>query len=194
MIFYFTLDWLIKVPTFWKNIAFLLSNAVNGNINATAKSLQSRPTVCDPRDGSPPGSPVHGILQARVLEWVAIPFSIAWKWKVKVKSLSLVRLLATPWTEAHQAPPSMGLSRQEYWSGLPFPSPMQESEKWKWSRSVMSNSSWPHGLQPNRLLRPWDFPGKSTGVGCHHLLWGTLIGAYKRHLNKIDCNLYKPNT
>ena len=69
-----------------------------------------------------------------------------------------------------QAPPSLGFSRQEHWSGLPFPSPMQESEKWKWSRSVMSDSSRPRGLQPTRLLRPWDFPGKSTGVGCHCLL------------------------
>ena len=68
------------------------------------------------------------------------------------------------------ATPSLGFSRQEHWSGLPFPSPMQESEKWKWSRSVMSDSSQPHGLQPTRLLRPWDFPGKSTGVGCHCLL------------------------
>ena len=88
---------------------------------AAAKLLQSCPTLCDPRDGSPPGSPVPGILQARTLEWVAISFSNAWKWKVKVKSLSRVRLLATPWTAAHQAPPSMGLSRQEYCSGLPLP-------------------------------------------------------------------------
>ena len=71
---------------------------------------------------------------------------------------------------AYQAPPSLGFSRQEYWSGMPFPSPMHESEKWKWSRSVVSNSSRPHRLQPTRLLRPWDFPGKSTGVGCHCLL------------------------
>ena len=89
---------------------------------ATAKSLQSCLTLCDPRDGSPPGSPIPGILQARMLEWVAIAFSNAW------------------------------------------------SEKWKWSHSVVSNSSQPHGLQPTRLLRPWDFPGKSTGVGCHCLL------------------------
>ena len=68
-------------------------------------------------DGSPPGSPVPGILQARILEWVAISFSNAWKWKVKVKSLSHVQLLATPWTAAYQAPPSMGFSRQEFWSG-----------------------------------------------------------------------------
>ena len=85
-----------------------------------AKSLQSCPTLCDPIDGSPPGSPVPGILQARTLEWVAIVFSNTWKWKVKVKSLSPIWLLATPWTAAHQAPPSMGFSRQEYWSGLPL--------------------------------------------------------------------------
>ena len=91
---------------------------------AAAKSLQSCPTLCNPTDGSPPGSPVPGVLQARTLEWVAISFSNAWKWKVKVKSLSRVRLLATPWTAAHQAPPSMGFSRQECWSGLPLPSPL----------------------------------------------------------------------
>ena len=90
---------------------------------ATAKSLQSCPTQCDPIDGSPPGSPVPGILQARTPEWVAISFSIAWKWKVKVKLLSRARLLATPWTAACQDHPSMGSSRQEYWSGVPLPSP-----------------------------------------------------------------------
>ena len=83
---------------------------------------------------------------------------------------SRVRLCVTPETAAHQAPPSLGFSRQEHWSGLPSPSPMQESEKWKWGRSVVSDSSGPHGLQPTSLLRPWDFPGKSTGVGCHCLL------------------------
>ena len=85
---------------------------------ANAKSLQSCPTLCNPMDGSPPGSAIPGILQARTLEWVAISFSNAWKWKVKVKSLSHVRLFATPWTAAYQAPRSMGFSRQEYWSGL----------------------------------------------------------------------------
>ena len=90
---------------------------------AAAKSLQSCPTLCNPIDGSPPGSPVPGMLQARTLEWVAISFSNAWKWKVKVKSLSRVRLFATPWTAAYQVPPSMGFSRQEYWSGVPLPSP-----------------------------------------------------------------------
>ena len=86
---------------------------------AAAKLLQSCLTLCDPRDRSPPGSAVPGILQARTLEWVAISFSNAWKWKVKVKSLSHVRLLVTPWTAAYQAPPSMGFSRQEYWSRVP---------------------------------------------------------------------------
>ena len=90
---------------------------------AAAKSLQLCPTLCDPIDGSPPDSPVPGILQARILEWVAISFSNAWKWKVKVKLLSCSRLLATPWTGAYQAPLSMGFSRQEYWSGVPLPSP-----------------------------------------------------------------------
>ena len=86
---------------------------------AAAKSLQSCPTLCNPIDGSPPGSLV------------------------------------------------LGFSRQEHWSGLPFPSPMHESEKWKWCHSVVSDPQRCHGLQPSRLLRPWDFPGKSTGVGCH---------------------------
>ena len=86
---------------------------------AAAKSLQSCPTLCDPVDGSPPGSPVPGILQARTLGWVAISFSNAWKWKAKVKSLSRVWLLATLWTAAYQAPLPIGFSRQENWSGVP---------------------------------------------------------------------------
>ena len=90
---------------------------------AAAKSFQSCPTLCDPIDGSPPGSPVPGSLQTRTLEWVAISSSSAGKGKVKVKLLSRVRLFATPWTAAHQAPPPMGFSRQEYWSGVPLPSP-----------------------------------------------------------------------
>ena len=90
---------------------------------AAAKSLQSCPTLCDPIDGSPPGSPIPGILQERTLEWVAISFSNAWKWKVKVTLLSRAQLLVTPWTGAHQAPPPMGFSRQEYRSGVPLPSP-----------------------------------------------------------------------
>ena len=92
---------------------------------AAAKSLQSRPTLCDPIAGSPPGSPIPGSLQARTLEWVAISFSNAWKWRAKVKLLCRAQLLATPWTAAHQAPPSMGFSRQEYWSEVPLPSPKE---------------------------------------------------------------------
>ena len=92
-------------------------------------------------------------------------------WRLLLLSrFSRVRLCETPETAAHQAPLSLGFSRQEHWNGLPHPSPMHESEKWKWSRSVVSDSSRPHGLQPTRLLRPWDLPGKSTGVGCHCLL------------------------
>ena len=121
-------------------LSMLFSSLVSPLSAAAAKSLQLCPTLCHPIDGSPPGSSVPGILQARTLEWVAISFSNAWKWKVKGKLLSRVRLFATPWTAAHQAPPSLGFSRQEHWSGLPFPSPMHESEKWNESHSVVSNS------------------------------------------------------
>ena len=103
-----------------------LADSSWGHVNKhllTANSLQSCLTLFDPIDGSPPGSTVPGILQARTLEWVAISFSNAWKWKVKVKSLSRIRPSGTPWTAAYQAPPSMGFSRQEYWSGVPLPSP-----------------------------------------------------------------------
>ena len=113
-----------KAKSWW----MILSKCRTSYGHAAAKSLQLCPTLCDPADGSPPGSPVPGILQARTLEWVAISSSSAWKWKVKVKSLSHVRLLATPWTAAHQAPPSMGFSRQEYWSGVPLPSPEKARE------------------------------------------------------------------
>ena len=112
-------EWAHNFPTFCSSFSSLLFNCAAA---AAAKSLQLCPTLCDPIDGSPPGTPVPGILQARTLEWVAISFSNAWKWKVKVKSFSRVWLLATPWTAAYQAPLSM------------------------------------------------DFPGRSTGVGCHCLL------------------------
>ena len=111
------LEW---VATSFPNLSLSLSLFI---YIYAAKLLQSGPTLCDPVDGSPPGSPVPGILQARTREWVAISFSNAWKWKVKVKTLSHVRLSATPWTAAYQAPPSMGYSRQECWSGVPLPSP-----------------------------------------------------------------------
>ena len=109
---------------------------------AATTSRQSCLTLCDPIDGSPPGSSVPGILQATTLEWVAISFCNAWKWKVKVKSLSRVRLLVTPWTAAYQAPPSMGFSRQEYWSGVPSPSPRVFS-----STTVRKHQSF--GAQPS---------------------------------------------
>ena len=106
---------------------------------AAAKSLQSCPTLCDPIDGSPPGSPF------------------------------------------------LGFSRQEHWSGLPFPSPMHEREKWKWSCSVVSDSQRPYGLQPTRLLHPWDFPGKSTGVGCQCLYWNYFAKSHLIILVNIYC-------
>ena len=112
--------------TTWKRIQN--NDSAAAAAAAAAKSLQSCLTLCDPILGGPPGSPIAGILQARTLEWVAISFSNAWTWKVKVKSLSHVRLLATPWTAAHQAPPSMGFSRQEYWNGVPLPSPWEGLE------------------------------------------------------------------
>ena len=99
---------------------------------------------------------------------------------------------------AHQAPLSLGFSRQEHWSGLPFPSPMHESEKWKWSRSVVSDSLRPHGLQPTRLPCPWDFPGRSTGVGCHCLLrqepeCHTIFDSSSTHSIMVRLYLLKPH-
>ena len=113
------------------------------------------PTLCDPIDGSPPGSPVPGILQTRTLEWVAVSFSNAWKWKVKVKSLNHARLLVTPWTAAYQAPPSMGFSRQQYWSGVPLPSP-----KFIVRHIYLVSFLWPdpRGLQDfSSLTRDWTW-------------------------------------
>ena len=109
-----------------------------GDAAAAAKSLQSCPILCDPKDGSPPGPPpIPGILQARTLEWVAMSFSRAWKWKVKVKSLSRVRLLATPRTAAYQAPLFMGFVRQEYWSGVPLPI-LKEEERTNFFSTFLS--------------------------------------------------------
>ena len=119
-------------------------------VAAAAKSLQLCPTLCDPIDGSPPGSAIPGILQARTLEWVAISFSNAWKWNVKVKSLSHVRLLVTPWTPAYQAPLSMGFSRQEYWSGVPLLSSLKAP---KAARQMANSSAHP---PPQELLLVWD--------------------------------------
>ena len=107
-----------------------------------------------------------------------------WLGMLLLSRFSRVRLCATSQMAAHQAPPSLGFSRLKHWSGLPLPSPMHETEKWKWSRSVVSNSSQPHGLQPTRLHHPWDFPGKSTGVGCHCLLHWLGIAEAQCHLHK----------
>ena len=128
-----------------------------------SKSLQSCPTLCDPIDRSPPGSPVPGILQARTLEWVAISFSSAWKWKGKVKSLSCVWLLATPRTTAHQALPSGGFSRQEYWSGVPLP----------------SLTKGPNSLQFHRSWGRWE--------SCRKKVW-----SYQRLVYKVDRKMPTP--
>ena len=126
----------------WRTLWEVLAAAT-----AAAKSLQLCLTLCDPIDSSPPGSPVPGILQARALDWVAISFSNAGKWKVKVKSLSRVQPPATPWTAAYQAP-SMGFSRQEYWSGVPLPSPYQGSNLYPllWKHRVLTSG--PPGKSP----------------------------------------------
>ena len=133
---------------------------------AAAKSLQSCPTLCDPIDSSPPGYPVPGILQARTLEWVAISFSNAWKWKVKVKLLSRVWLLATPWTAAYQTPLSMGFSRQEYWSGVLLPSPTGE-----WQGKPNQGNMYPSHTHPTLPTPPplsssqgieWNWPHLAT--------------------------------
>ena len=121
LIFFFPFSFL-HLLTFLPFLSLLSTLSKYWEAAAAAKSLQSCPTPSDPIDGSPPGSPIPGILQARTLEWVAISLSNAWKSKVKVKSLSCVRLSVTPWTAAFQAPSSMGFSRQEYWSGVPLPS------------------------------------------------------------------------
>ena len=115
---------------------------------AAAKLLQSCPTLCNSIDYSLPGSPIPGILQARTLEWVAISFSNAWKWKVKVKLLSRVWLFATPQTAAYQAPPSMGFSRQEYWSGVPSPPPMWVARGLKAHSNLYEGKTSDHHLEP----------------------------------------------
>ena len=124
---------------------------------AAAKPLQSCPTLCDPVDGSPPGSTIPGILQARTLEWVAIAFSNAWKWKVKVKLLSHVRLFATPWTTAYQAPPSVGFSRPEYWSGVPMPSPCEYTSLSQFFLPDICCSYDKNNLSPAWLPKDCDF-------------------------------------
>ena len=153
---------------------------------AAAKSLQSCPTLCDPIDGSPAGSLVPGILQARTLEWVAISVSNAWKCKVKVKSHSRVRLFGTPWTAAYQAPPSLGYSRQEHWSGLPFLSPVRESEVAQlcltlhdaMDRSLPGSSV--HGIFQARVLE-WGAIAFSISVTVFKLMKITLKKQFWQH-------------
>ena len=118
--------WAYIQDFFSLSLEFTISSLITPAAAAAAKSLQSCPTLYDPTDSSPPGSSVPGILQARTLERVAISFSNAWKWKVKMKSLSCVQLFTTSWPAAYQAPPSMGVCRQEYWSGVPLPSPLEK--------------------------------------------------------------------
>ena len=149
---------------------------------AAAKSLQSCPTLRDPIDGSPPGSPVPGILQARTLEWVAISFSDAGKWEVKVKSLSRVRLLATPWTSA-QAPPSMGFSRQEYWSGVPLPSPFYALGNQK-NRRVVARGWAEDGQMGEGGQKMQTSSEKSI-----HCWNSTSFTAWWQHLITLYCNL-----
>ena len=143
---------------------------IHGCIAAAAKSLQSCPTLCDPIAGSPPGSLVPGILQARTLEWVAIFFSKAWKWKVKVKSLSCVQPSVTPWTAAFQAPPSMGFSRQEYWSGVLLP---------------------PHLLsEPNtslryKIIRLTKLHSRGSGLGTHVHPWQIHVNVWQNQYSIV---------
>ena len=136
-----------------------------GNAAAAAAKLpQLCPTLCDPIDGSPPGSPIPGILQARTLEWVAISFSTAWNWKVKMKSLSRVRLLATPRTAAYQAPPSMGFSKPEHWSGVPLPSLGREMRHIKFYQRTIRRQDFIKRKSPHGKL-------SKTVWGSYSCLW-----------------------
>ena len=151
-----------------------------------AKSLQSCLTLCDPMNCNPPGFYVHGILQARILKWVAMPFSSKLTMLLLLLSrFSPVRLCATPEMAAHQASPSLGFSRQEHWSGLPFSSPVQESEKWKWkwNRSVVSDSS---------DSMDCSLPGASKTVQIFSSLQAlkTLSHYRKTHKYKLENDLY----
>ena len=150
---------------------------------AAAKSLQSCPTLCDPIDGSPQGSPVPGILQARTLEWIAISLSNAWKWKVKMESLSRVRLFPTPWTAPHQAPLSMGFSRQEYWSGSPLPSPITSLR----GKKILKCSIWKTRSREKQKGRKWaqDHLLKAISVSFWLIAWNvTEINFFQWQLGK----------
>ena len=162
---------------------------VNKAASAAAKSLQSCLTLCDPIDGSPPGSAIPGILQARTLEWVAISFSNEWKWKLKVKLLSRVRPSATPWTAVFQAPPSMGFSRQEYWSGVPSPCPNKAEIDVFWNYLAFSMiqqmlAIW--SLVPLPFLKLAWTSGSSRFTYCWSLAWRILsISKHQKILSEI---------
>ena len=153
-------------------------------VKSESEVAQSCLTLRDPMDFSPWGSSIHGIFQARVLEWVAIAFSNAWKWnnawkwKVKVKSLSRVRPSATPWTAAFQAPPSMGFSRQEYWSGVPLPSPkntLRQSQTLKRGFHLpTSTPRYAHAVKEKRwniFIKQLVFIESLLYIGCHGMSW-----------------------
>ena len=148
---------------------------------AAAKLLQSCPTLCDPIDSSPPVSPVPGILQARTLEWGATSFSNAWKWKVKVKSFSRVGLFRTPWTAAYQAPPSMGFSRQEYWSGLPLPSLIASQSTAKSSKKAREGRGTENKVGSQVTGSPWAIVK----------IWVSHWTVLSREVRWLDLHLYK---
>ena len=174
----------------WKNMYMLTESlCYTPEINtAAAKSLQSCPTLCDPIDGSPPGSPVPGILQARTLEWVATSFSNVWKWKVKVKLLSCVRPLAP-----HGLQPTRLLHPWDF----PGKSTGVKLTLYCFNKSILcvsvrvysvvSDSLQHYELETTRLLSPWNFPGKSTGVGCHFLLQGIFWPRDQIHASCVSC-------
>ena len=145
-----------------------------------------------------PSSEYSGLISFRIdwLDFLAVQGTLRSLIQVLLllSRFSCVQLCTTPSMAAYQALLSLGFSRQEHWSGQPFPSTMHESEKWKWSCSVVSDSSRPHGLQPTRLLCPWDFPGKSSGVGCHCLLQSYSASQFKTINSSVLSLLYSPNS
>ena len=174
----FLVEWLfLGQSLFFTKLSLVSFRYHFRNSAATANWLQSCPTLYNPIGGSPPGSPIPGILQARTLEWVAISFSNAWKWKMKVKSLSRVQPSATPWTAAFQAPPSMGFSRQEYWSGVPLPSPLESINTYYWSSywkmTYVASEAW----LPQRKAQT-EFKIQKTKGG-----WLTRFLVYLRKIN-----------
>ena len=180
-----------KTDSFGKNwlSAYHFSGSVLVCTTTTAKSLQSCPTLCHPID-SPPGSPVPGILQARTQEWVAISFSNARKWKGKVKSLSRVRLSATPWTAAFQAPPSMGFSRQEYWSGVPSPSPLECTRDTKVTRLIQPLKSEDFILVGERDMRGNQEEGGWTEFSLWKWDSGKQLCSRRKKLRLHPWNMY----